>query len=99
MPQEKEIATSSLSELEQALVDTVTLLNGKVGRTTIAQVLSGSKAKKIQEKKLDQVEAYGKFAHFKTDDIILAIDKLIDDGKLRVIPGMYPKLVIARKKK
>lgn len=99
MPQEKELATSSLSELEQVLVDTVTLLNGKVGRTTIAQVLSGSKAKKIQEKKLDQVEAYGKFAHVKTDDIILAIDKLIDDGKLRVIPGMYPKLVIARKKK
>lgn len=99
MPQEKEISTSSLSELEQVLVDTVTLLNGKVGRTTIAQVLSGSKTKKIQEKKLDQVEAYGKFAHFKTDDIILAIDKLIDDGKLRVIPGMYPKLVIARKKK
>jgi len=88
-----------LSELEQVLVDTVTLLNGKVGRTTIAQVLAGSKAKKIQEKKLDQIAAYAKFPHVKTDDIILAIDKLIDDGRLRVIPGMYPKLVISRKKK
>ncbi|MBP7862273.1 ATP-dependent DNA helicase RecQ [bacterium] len=103
MPPEKENTSSgtteNLSHLEQVLMDTVTLLNGKVGRTTIAQVLSGSKAKKIQEKKLDQIAAYAKFPHIKTDDIILAIDKLIEDGKLRVIPGMYPKLVIARKKK
>lgn len=101
MPEEKteyKSTDSALSQLEQILVETVTLLNGKVGRTTIAQVLAGSKAKKIVEKKLDKVAAYGQFSHIKVDDILLSIDKLVEEGKLRVIPGMYPKLVVARRR-
>ncbi len=96
-PRTQAQANTALSQLDQVLVETVTLLNGKVGRTTIAQVLTGSKAKKILEKKLDKTAAYGKFSHIKVDDILLAIDKLIEEGKLRVIPGMYPKLVVARR--
>lgn len=69
-------------------------LRGKVGRTTIAQILVGSKAKKIKEKGFDKLELYSSCLRLKEDDVLAIVDELISKGQLRVIPGMYPKVVV-----
>ncbi len=90
-----EADTTGSSELEAAILVLTGELSGKVGRTTIASILIGSKAKKLKEKKLDKVDAFGTFAHVRMDVIMDTIDNLIAQEKLQVITGMYPKLVLA----
>ena len=70
-------------------------LKGKFGRTTIASVLSGSKASKLKTQNLTKLSLYGRFAHMSSNDILDAIDNLIAGGKLIVVPGPYPKLTVA----
>ena len=81
--------------LSQAIVSLTTELKGQVGRTTVASILAGSKAKKLADKGFDKLSLYGACAHRNQDTILEAIDALIEEGHLRVIPGMYPKLTIA----
>ncbi len=82
------------SNLAEAILQIVTELNGTVGRTTIAQILSGSGNKKLKEKGLDQVPMFGRFSVFKQDQLLASIDELITDGDLQSIPGLYPKVAI-----
>lgn len=82
--------------LTDKIMDAVTLLSGKAGRTTIAQILAGSHAAKIREKGFDQVPAFGSCSSYKQDDIVEAIDLLIGEGRLRVSTGMYPKVSLAK---
>lgn len=82
------------SNLAEAILQIVTELNGTVGRTTIAQILSGSANKKLKEKGLDQGPMFGRFSVFKQDQLLASIDELIMDGDLQSIPGMYPKVAI-----
>ncbi|MBS2000013.1 MAG: ATP-dependent DNA helicase RecQ [Cyanobacteria bacterium SZAS LIN-5] len=82
------------SNLAEAILQIVTDLNGTVGRTTIAQILSGSGNKKLKEKGLDRVPLFGRFSVFKQDQLLASIDELIGKGDLQSIPGMYPKVVI-----
>lgn len=82
------------SNLAEAILQIVTDLNGTVGRTTIAQILSGSGNKKLKEKGLDRVPLFGRFSVFKQDQLLASIDELIRKGDLQSIPGMYPKVVI-----
>ncbi len=82
------------SNLSEAILQIVLDLNGKVGRTTIAQILTGSGSKKLKEKGLDQTPFFGRFSVFKQDQLLASIDELISDGDLKAIPGMYPKVAI-----
>ena len=82
------------SNLAEAILQIVTELNGTVGRTTIAQILTGSGNKKLKEKGLDQVPMFGRFSVFKQDQLLASIDELIMEGDLQAIPGMYPKVAI-----
>jgi len=83
------------SELRDAILVLTGELNGKVGRTTVASILAGSKAKKLKEKQLNKVAAYGKFAHVRMEEIMDTIDEMIAEEALEVVPGMYPKLILA----
>lgn len=82
------------SNLAEAILQIVNELNGTVGRTTIAQILSGSGNKKLKEKGLDQGPMFGRFSVFKQDQLLASIDELIKEGDLQSIPGMYPKVAI-----
>lgn len=82
------------SNLAEAILQIVTDLNGTVGRTTIAQILTGSGNKKLKEKGLDQGAMFGRFSVFKQDQLLASIDELIKRGDLQSVPGMYPKVVI-----
>ncbi|MBK9773556.1 MAG: RecQ family ATP-dependent DNA helicase [Candidatus Obscuribacter sp.] len=86
--------TTGLDALSQSIILLTGQLKGQVGRTTVAGILSGSQNKKLKEKGLDQNALYGTFAHKRQESIMEAIDALIEEGKLRVIPGMYPKLTL-----
>lgn len=88
-------ASEDDSELRKAILELTAELNGKVGRTTIASILAGSKAKKLSEKQLDKLPAYASFAHVRNDVIMDTIDALVEEEELRVVAGMYPKLVLA----
>lgn len=84
----------SQNEIHNAIISLTGELKGQVGRTTIAGILSGSKAKKLNEKGFDKLDSYGKYSHKKAETILDEIDQLIEQGSLRVIPGMYPKLAV-----
>jgi ATP-dependent DNA helicase RecQ len=84
---------SDANELAATILELTAELKGKFGRTTIAQVLGGSKASKLQAQNLNKLNAYGSFAHMSNTDILATIDTLVAEGKLRVVPGPYPKLV------
>lgn len=84
------------SKLAEAILQIVTELNGTVGRTTIAQLLTGSGSKKLKEKGLDQSPMFGKFSVFKQDQLLASIDDLIRQGDIETVPGLYPKVVITQ---
>ena len=65
-----------------------------LGRSGLAQVLSGSKSKRMRQLELDTSPHYGKLRRFTQDQIIDQIDDLIQAGDLRLIPGQYPAVVL-----
>lgn len=67
-------------------------LSGKLGRTTFAQILTGSKAAKLSEKGLDRIPQFGSCSSYKQDTVVGSIDELIDSGYLKVSGGLYPKV-------
>ncbi|MBZ0188237.1 MAG: ATP-dependent DNA helicase [Candidatus Obscuribacterales bacterium] len=81
--------------VDQLRVDVLALaeaLSGKVGRTTFAKILKGSKAKDIVENGFDNQSLYGKHSRFTADEVLNVIDNLIADGHVKKIGTMYPKL-------
>jgi superfamily II DNA helicase RecQ len=82
-------------EVELAILRLVELLKGQVGRTTIAQILAGSKAKKITERELHKNEFHGAFAGVGEKGLLSIVDTIVERGEIRVTPGLYPKVLIA----
>ena len=61
-----------------------------LGRSGLAQVLAGSKSRRMRQLQLDTSSHYGALARFTQDQIIEQIDDCIQAGALRLIPGQYP---------
>ncbi|MBU6450445.1 MAG: ATP-dependent DNA helicase [Cyanobacteria bacterium REEB67] len=87
-----------VNDLPATIVELTSELKGKFGRTTIASVLSGSKASKLKTQNLTKLAAYGSFGHLSNNDILAMIDELVADGRLQVVPGPYPKLIATEAK-
>ena len=83
-----------INDLPATIMELTTELKGKFGRTTIASVLSGSKASKLKTQNLTKLAAYGRFGHLSNNDILDMIDQLVADNRLQVVPGPYPKLIV-----
>jgi ATP-dependent DNA helicase RecQ len=66
-----------------------------VGRTTCAEILHGSRSKKIQRNSYDGLPAYGVSSHMRRADILARVDELIEQGRLETSGGPYPVLRIA----
>ena len=67
----------------------------KMGRSGIAQVLAGSRSRKMKQLGLDESPLYGKLTRLTQDQIVEQIDSLIQTGQLRLIPGQYPSVILA----
>jgi ATP-dependent DNA helicase RecQ len=66
-----------------------------VGRTTCAEILHGSRSKKIQRNSYDGLPVYGVSSHMRRADILARVDELIEEGRLETTDGPYPVLRIA----
>ena len=81
-----------VGNLDDAIVAVASVARPAVGRTTCAEILHGSRSKKIQRNSYDGLPAYGTSSHMRRADILARVDALIDAGRLETTGGPYPVL-------
>jgi ATP-dependent DNA helicase RecQ len=84
-----------IGDLDDAILSVATGARPAVGRTTCAEILHGSRSKKIQRNSYDGLPAYGVSSHMRRADILARVDQLIEEGRLETSDGPYPVLRIA----
>ena len=82
-------------DLDDAILSVATGARPAVGRTTCAEILHGSRSKKIQRNSYDGLPAYGVSSHMRRADILARVDQLIEQGRLETSDGPYPVLRVA----
>jgi ATP-dependent DNA helicase RecQ len=84
-----------IGNLDDAILAVAGGARPAVGRTTCAEILHGSRNKKIQRNSYDGLPAYGVSSHLRRADILARVDELIEAGRLETTDGPYPVLRIA----
>src|SRR5215208_2022172 len=84
-----------VGDLDDAILSVATGARPAVGRTTCAEILHGSRSKKIQRNSYDGLPAYGISSHMRRADILARVDQLIEQGRLETSDGPYPVLRVA----
>ena len=84
-----------VGNLDEAIIAVASTARPAVGRTTCAEILHGSRSKKIQRNSYDGMPAYGASSHMRRADILARVDELIDEGRLETTGGHYPVLRVA----
>jgi len=84
-----------IGDLDDAILQVATGARPAVGRTTCAEILHGSRSKKIQRNSYDGLPAYGVSSHMRRADILARVDTLIEEGRLETTDGPYPVLRVA----
>ena len=84
-----------IGDLDDAIIAVAGGARPAVGRTTCAEILHGSRSKKIQRNSYDGLPAYGVSSHMRRADILARVDELIEEGKLATTDGPYPVLRVA----
>ena len=95
--QERFLAASvedGLPTLDGDILQTVAEFGGRLGRTLIADVLAGSKSKRIAELNLDQADHYGALRLHTQERALKWIDELIAQLLLKTTAEEYPRLMI-----
>lgn len=97
MPEGAAGNVEQMSHAERAalvILDCIRRVKIKVGRTKLAQILHGSKARDILSFHHDKNVYYGRLAVVKQSDIEGLIQQLIDLKYIKVIGGEYPILAL-----
>jgi ATP-dependent DNA helicase RecQ len=84
-----------IAGLDDAILAVAASARPAVGRTTCAEILHGSRSKKIQRNSYDGLPVYGSSSHMRRADILARVDELIDEGRLQTSGGPYPVLRVA----
>jgi ATP-dependent DNA helicase RecQ len=84
-----------VGNLDEAIISVATGARPAVGRTTCAEILHGSRSKKIQRNSYDGLPAYGVSSHMRRADILARVDELIEEGRIETSDGPYPVLRVA----
>src|SRR5262245_5031581 len=93
-----EFSANSLSDrVARIILRTVADFGGRLGRTVIADVLAGSKRKRIVELNLDQAEHYGALRSHTQERALKWIDELIAQRLLKTTAEEYPRLMITER--
>ncbi len=82
----------AVADLDDAIISVARGARPSVGRTTCAEILHGSRSKKIQRNAYDGLPAYGTSSHMRRQDILARVDELIEEGALATTSGPYPVL-------
>jgi ATP-dependent DNA helicase RecQ len=77
---------------DDAIVSIASQAEPAVGRTTCAAILHGARSKKVERNSYDGLQAYGRLAHLRRDEILERVDKLILKGVIELSAGKYPVL-------
>jgi ATP-dependent DNA helicase RecQ len=85
----------AIENLDDAILAVAGGARPAVGRTTCAEILHGSRSKKIQRNSYDGLPAYGVSSHMRRADILARVDELIEAGRLQTTGGPYPVLRVA----
>lgn len=81
----------------QMIFSTIKRVNERFGKTIIAQILKGSRSKRIKELHLDQVSTFGLLARRTQQDIIDLIDFLTAEQFITLTDSKYPTLILQEK--
>ncbi|MCI0666247.1 MAG: ATP-dependent DNA helicase [Acidobacteria bacterium] len=91
------IACDSSNRVARIILQTVTAFGGRLGRTTIAEVLAGSKRKRIIELNLNRTDHYGALRLHTKERSLKWIDELIMQRLLKTTAEEYPCLMITER--
>jgi ATP-dependent DNA helicase RecQ len=81
-----------IESLDDAILCVAGSARPAVGRTLCAEILHGSRNKKIQRNSYDGLAAYGVSSHMRRADILSRVDELLEAGRLETTGGPYPVL-------
>jgi ATP-dependent DNA helicase RecQ len=81
-----------VESLDEAILSVAGGARPAVGRTLCAEILHGSRNKKIQRNSYDGLPAYGLSSHMRRADILSRVDELLEEGRLETTGGPYPVL-------
>ena len=84
-----------IESLDDAILAVAGAARPAVGRVLCAEILHGSRNKKIQRNSYDGLPAYGLSSHMRRADILSRVDELIEEGRLETTGGPYPVLRVA----
>lgn len=74
----------------RAVVRLVQRLNGRFGKSLVADVLHGANTERIRQMRLDEAPGYGELADVPAAQIKSVIDQLVGRGYLMQSQGQYP---------
>lgn len=86
-----------ITVLAQKIFSCIYRMKEKYGTILIAEVLRGSKNKKVLDFKLDELSTYGIIKEYTIKEIQDMINKLIADGYLKLTEGQYPIVKLTEK--
>ena len=81
-----------IESLDDAILSVARAARPAVGRTLCAEILHGSRNKKILRNSYDGLPAHGVSSHMRRADILSRVDELLDEGRLETTGGPYPVL-------
>jgi HRDC domain/HEAT repeats/RQC domain len=87
-------ATFESDRVARAILQVVSDIGGRLGRTLIAGILAASKRKKIFELGLERAAAYGQLGNYQRKQISDWIDELISQHLVLITAEEYPRLKI-----
>ncbi len=79
----KGVNAESLHRGVQVVLSGVTRMHGRFGKTMVAQMLCGSKNKKLQQWKLNRLSTYGLLSVLRQTEVVSIMDALIESGLLQ----------------
>lgn len=92
---ERELADITLEA--QKIFSCVKRMRERFGAALVAQVLKGSKNKKVTQFSFDQLPTYGLMKEYKEKEIVDLIQLLIAEGYLQVTESQYPILKLGER--
>jgi ATP-dependent DNA helicase RecQ len=93
-PQPEVAATEASDQAARAILRAAAELNGRFGRSSVTDLLSGSKRKRLIELGLDRSPHYGALRLHRREQVMAWIDELVAQGLLKVTAEEYPCLLI-----
>jgi ATP-dependent DNA helicase RecQ len=84
------------TDLDSAILDVVARAVPGIGRSRCVEILRGGRSKPIAKHSYDGLPGYGAYRDLRADDVLAAIDALLECGRLRATDARFPKLEAVR---